>query len=69
MIKNKEEQMENDLKLVDEKIREYYELDKKESEENMQEKKNIRFIWQIQKTRSESCVVLHGQALVGIHWK
>lgn len=28
-----EEQMENDLKLVDEKIREYYELDKKESEE------------------------------------
>ena len=29
-----EEQIENDLKLVDEKIREYYELDKKESEEN-----------------------------------
>ena len=29
-----EEQMENDLKLVDEKIREYYELDKNESEEN-----------------------------------
>lgn len=28
-----EEQMENDLKLVDEKIREYYELDKNESEE------------------------------------
>ena len=29
-----EEQMDNDLKLVDEKIREYYELDKQESEEN-----------------------------------
>lgn len=29
-----EEQMENDLKLVDTKIREYYELDKNESEEN-----------------------------------
>lgn len=29
-----EEQMENDLKLVDDKIREYYELDKNESEEN-----------------------------------
>jgi hypothetical protein len=28
------DQMENDLKLVDEKIREYYELDKNESEEN-----------------------------------
>ena len=35
-----EEQMDNDLKLVDEKIREYYELDKKEGEkENVKETK------------------------------